>query len=397
MSKAVLQAAIAARDASLDRRAMGAAPARARCGRRSARGQRRRPPTRWCASPMPGACRTCLDLHPRRARSRRRWSRPRAVPERAAGCPVRRAVYALHRAGFRVTLGERRLRRRRRPPAGRRAGGFRPCGWLPRTVTGVARSVIVDALERAGLLVASAARCRSESPGITDDSRAVTTGATVRRRPRHGARWPRLPRRRRRERARRGDRRGRRRAPRCRPSSCATAAAPPPSPPRPFYDEPARAAATRRRHRHQRQDDDRRHAAPPARRRRRAQRVHRHARRADRQRGHGRSTAGRAHHAGPGRAAARARATRRRRACARWRWRCRRTRSHQRRVEGLRFDAAVFTNLTRDHLDYHGTMEAYFARQGAAARRTCAPQRRVVVERRRSGVARPAAGGAARA
>ncbi len=33
----------------------------------------------------------------------------------------------------------------------------------------------------------------------------------------------------------------------------------------------------------------------------------------------------------------------------------------QRRVEGLVFAAAVFTNLTRDHLDYHGTMEAYFA------------------------------------
>ena len=33
---------------------------------------------------------------------------------------------------------------------------------------------------------------------------------------------------------------------------------------------------------------------------------------------------------------------------------------HQRRVEGLEFEAAVFTNLTRDHLDYHGTMEAYF-------------------------------------
>jgi UDP-N-acetylmuramoyl-L-alanyl-D-glutamate--2,6-diaminopimelate ligase len=32
----------------------------------------------------------------------------------------------------------------------------------------------------------------------------------------------------------------------------------------------------------------------------------------------------------------------------------------QRRIDGLSFDAAVFTNLTRDHLDYHGTMEAYF-------------------------------------
>ena len=31
----------------------------------------------------------------------------------------------------------------------------------------------------------------------------------------------------------------------------------------------------------------------------------------------------------------------------------------QRRVDGLAFDVAVFTNLTRDHLDYHGTMEAY--------------------------------------
>ncbi|HEY0780070.1 MAG TPA: UDP-N-acetylmuramoyl-L-alanyl-D-glutamate--2,6-diaminopimelate ligase [Gemmatirosa sp.] len=33
----------------------------------------------------------------------------------------------------------------------------------------------------------------------------------------------------------------------------------------------------------------------------------------------------------------------------------------QRRVEGVRFAAAVFTNFTRDHLDYHGTMDAYFA------------------------------------
>jgi UDP-N-acetylmuramoyl-L-alanyl-D-glutamate--2,6-diaminopimelate ligase len=33
----------------------------------------------------------------------------------------------------------------------------------------------------------------------------------------------------------------------------------------------------------------------------------------------------------------------------------------QRRVEGLSFQAAVFTNLTRDHLDYHGTMAAYRA------------------------------------
>lgn len=30
------------------------------------------------------------------------------------------------------------------------------------------------------------------------------------------------------------------------------------------------------------------------------------------------------------------------------------------RVHGIDFDLAIFTNLTQDHLDYHGTMEAYF-------------------------------------
>src|SRR5207237_9283050 len=31
-----------------------------------------------------------------------------------------------------------------------------------------------------------------------------------------------------------------------------------------------------------------------------------------------------------------------------------------RRVDGMRFAAGVFTNLTRDHLDFHEDMEAYF-------------------------------------
>jgi UDP-N-acetylmuramoyl-L-alanyl-D-glutamate--2,6-diaminopimelate ligase len=32
----------------------------------------------------------------------------------------------------------------------------------------------------------------------------------------------------------------------------------------------------------------------------------------------------------------------------------------QSRVEGIHFDVAVFTNLSHDHLDYHGSMEEYF-------------------------------------
>jgi UDP-N-acetylmuramoyl-L-alanyl-D-glutamate--2,6-diaminopimelate ligase len=49
----------------------------------------------------------------------------------------------------------------------------------------------------------------------------------------------------------------------------------------------------------------------------------------------------------------------------------------QGRVWGLHWDTALFTNLTQDHLDFHGTMEAYFAakakmftgKNGAAAPR----------------------------
>ncbi|MEW6056716.1 MAG: UDP-N-acetylmuramoyl-L-alanyl-D-glutamate--2,6-diaminopimelate ligase [Bdellovibrionota bacterium] len=33
----------------------------------------------------------------------------------------------------------------------------------------------------------------------------------------------------------------------------------------------------------------------------------------------------------------------------------------QQRIAGTRFEAALFTNLTQDHLDFHGTMENYFA------------------------------------
>lgn len=36
-----------------------------------------------------------------------------------------------------------------------------------------------------------------------------------------------------------------------------------------------------------------------------------------------------------------------------------------RRVDGVRYDVAGFTNLTQDHLDLHGSMEAYFAAKAA--------------------------------
>ena len=43
------------------------------------------------------------------------------------------------------------------------------------------------------------------------------------------------------------------------------------------------------------------------------------------------------------------------------------------RVWGLRFAVAVFTNLTQDHLDFHGTMEAYFGAKSELFRGQDAP------------------------
>ncbi|MDE3055036.1 MAG: UDP-N-acetylmuramoyl-L-alanyl-D-glutamate--2,6-diaminopimelate ligase, partial [Gemmatimonadota bacterium] len=50
----------------------------------------------------------------------------------------------------------------------------------------------------------------------------------------------------------------------------------------------------------------------------------------------------------------------------------------QHRAEGVTFAAGVFTNLTRDHLDYHGTMEAYLAAKALLARQV-APDGALVV------------------
>ena len=41
----------------------------------------------------------------------------------------------------------------------------------------------------------------------------------------------------------------------------------------------------------------------------------------------------------------------------------------QYRVEGIQFDAGIFTNLTPEHLDYHGNMENYYASKAAFFRR----------------------------
>ena len=37
----------------------------------------------------------------------------------------------------------------------------------------------------------------------------------------------------------------------------------------------------------------------------------------------------------------------------------------QARIDGISFDSAIFTNLSRDHIDYHGSMQAYFESKAA--------------------------------
>jgi UDP-N-acetylmuramoyl-L-alanyl-D-glutamate--2,6-diaminopimelate ligase len=51
----------------------------------------------------------------------------------------------------------------------------------------------------------------------------------------------------------------------------------------------------------------------------------------------------------------------------------------QGRAMGISFDVAIFTNLTRDHLDYHGTMEKYYAAKRLMFDGTVYPAPRVAV------------------
>ena len=46
--------------------------------------------------------------------------------------------------------------------------------------------------------------------------------------------------------------------------------------------------------------------------------------------------------------------------------------SEQHRLDRVRFAALVFTNLTQDHLDFHGTMERYFDGEAATVPRGAA-------------------------
>src|SRR5579863_5385553 len=69
----------------------------------------------------------------------------------------------------------------------------------------------------------------------------------------------------------------------------------------------------------------------------------------------------------------------------------------QGRAAGIAFDVAVFTNLTRDHLDYHGTMENYFAAKRLLFDGTQYPAPRVAVINAGDGYAKQMAAAARRA
>lgn len=69
----------------------------------------------------------------------------------------------------------------------------------------------------------------------------------------------------------------------------------------------------------------------------------------------------------------------------------------QGRAAGIGFDVAVFTNLTRDHLDYHGTMDKYYAAKRLLFDGTVYPAPRVAVINAQDERARQLAAAARRA
>ena len=136
-----------------------------------------------------------------------------------------------------------------------------------------------------------------------------------------------------------------------------------------FYGRPVARAHRRRSHRHERQDDD---VLPPLRDPRR-RRPPARAARDDREPRRRRAAAGPAHDAGGDRRAAGAAGR-----CSTWatgaaRWRPRRTVARSDGSTGVRFSALGFTNLSRDHLDFHGTLERVLRGEAAACSSTDDP------------------------
>ena len=89
---------------------------------------------------------------------------------------------------------------------------------------------------------------------------------------------------------------------------------------------------------------------------------------------------GRPHHAGVARPPEVARRDARRRLSMRSRWKSPRTRWSLHRVDGIRFAAVGFTNLSQDHLDFHATMEDYFAAKTSLFVRTRAEKGAINVD-----------------
>ena len=150
-----------------------------------------------------------------------------------------------------------------------------------------------------------------------------------------------------------------------------------------YYDDPSTQLRRAGRHRHQRQDLDRVVAGAGAVDARSADRLRR-----DRHAGHRRAAATLELHrpddARPGDAAARAARTSptaASRACA---IEASSIGIAERRLDGTRIAVAVFTNFTQDHLDYHGSMDAYWQAKARAVP-LARPARRGGQRRRRAG------------